>query len=225
MSGDQLHHLLGAYLLGGLDAADTGRFQEHLKVCAECRNELEDLKSLPSLLEALPVPDAVALTWHRSPESEIQDSRAVPPTLLDGLAVRRRKSRRRWSAVVGAVAVACLAVGFVAAPLLNQPPKPDASFSVEASSGLQVTVGLVKKNWGTELALEGHSMPLNGTLSLWVKDRAGAEDRACAWTATPSGRIRVTGATPVQLTSISEVELRNDRQQAVAVISVPDGSP
>lgn len=225
MSGDQFHHLLGAYLLGGLDAADTGRFQEHLKVCAECRDELEDLQSLPSLLEALPVPDAVALTWHRSAESESQDARAVPPALLDGLAVRRRKSRRRWSAVVGAVAAACLAVGFVAAPLLNQPPKPDASYSVEASSGLQVTVGLVKKNWGTELALEGRSMPLNGTLSLWVKDRAGAEDRACAWTATPSGRIRVTGATPVQLTSISEVELRNDRQQAVAVISVPDGPP
>ncbi|WP_461164364.1 anti-sigma factor family protein [Arthrobacter sp. R4-81] len=225
MSRDQLHHLLGAYLLGGLDAADTGRFQEHLNFCAECRNELEDLKSLPSLLEALPVPDAVALTWHRSAESETQDVRAVPPALLDGLAIRQRKMRRRWSAVVGAVAAACLAVGFVAAPLLNQPPKPDASYSVEASSGLQVTVGLVKKNWGTELALEGRSMPLNGTLSLWVKDRAGAEDRACAWTATPSGRVRVTGATPVQLTSISEVELRNDRQQPVAVISVPDGPP
>ncbi|WP_247046575.1 anti-sigma factor family protein [Arthrobacter rhizosphaerae] len=225
MSGEQLHHLLGAYLLGGLDAADTGRFQEHLNVCAECRHELEELKNLPSLLEALPVPDAVALTWHRSPEGENNDARAVPPALLDGLVVRRRKSRRRWSAFVGAVAAACLAIGFVAAPLLNQPPKPDASYSVQASSGLQVTVGLVKKNWGTELALEGRSMPLNGTLSLWVKDRAGVEDRACAWTATPSGRIRVTGATPVQLTSISEVELRDDRQQAVAVISVPDSPP
>lgn len=225
MSGEQLHHLLGAYLLGGLDAADTGRFQEHLKVCAECRNELEDLKSLPSLLETLPVPDAVALTWHRSPEGETEDARAVPPALLDELAVRRRKLRRRWSAVVGAVAAACLAIGFVAAPLLNPPPTPDASYSVEASSGLQVTVGLVKKNWGTELALEGRSMPLKGTLSLWVKDRTGFEDKACAWTATPSGRIRVTGATPVQLTSISEVELRNDRQQAVAVISVPEGPP
>jgi predicted anti-sigma-YlaC factor YlaD len=223
VSGEQLHHLLGAYLLGGLDTADTGRFQEHLKVCAECRNELEELKSLPSLLEALPVPDAVALTWHPSAEGETNDS--VPPALLDEVAVRRRKSRRRWSAVMGAVAAACLAIGFVAAPLLNPPPTPDASYSVEASSGLQVTVGLVKKNWGTELALEGRSMPLNGTLSLWVKDRAGVEDRACAWTATPSGRIRVTGATPVPLTSISEVELRNDRQQAVAVISVPDGPP
>jgi hypothetical protein len=217
--------LLGAYLLGGLDTGDTGRFREHLKVCAECRNELEDLKSIPSLLEVLPVPDAVALTWHRPPEGEMNDAPAVPPALLDELAVRRRKSRRRWSAVVGAVAAACLAIGFVAAPLLNPPPKPDASYSVEASSGLQVTVGLVKKNWGTELALEGRSMPLNGTLSLWVKDRAGVEDKACAWTATPSGRIRVTGATPVQLTSISEVELRNDRQQAVAVISVPEGPP
>jgi hypothetical protein len=64
-------------------------------------------------------------------------------------------------------------------------------------------------------------MPLDGTYSLWVRDRDGGEDRACAWTATPSGRIRVTGATPVQLASIASVELRDEGQKAVAVITVP----
>lgn len=223
---EQLHHLLGAYLLGGLDASDRDRFRAHLKDCAECRNELDGLESLPELLESLPVPDAVALTSPRAPDPGKETaSAAVPHSILDALAARRRKSRRRWAAVVGAVAAACLAIGFIAGPLLNQPPKPDASYSVQASSGLQVTVGLVKKNWGTELAVEGRSMPLNGTFSLWVRDRAGGEDRACAWTATSSGRVRITGATPVQLTSISSVELRNERQQALAVIAVQDGPP
>lgn len=86
---------------------------------------------------------------------------------------------------------------------------------------MQVTVGMVKKTWGTELAVDGRSLPQNGRLSLWVKDRAGVADRACAWTATPSGRVRVTSATPLQYTSIASVEVRNDRQQTIAVIAVP----
>ena len=35
-----------------------------LAVCADCRQELDELASLPALLDALPVPDAVALTAH-----------------------------------------------------------------------------------------------------------------------------------------------------------------
>ena len=94
---------------------------------------------------------------------------------------------------------------------------------MQAGSGLQVTVGLVKKTWGTELAVDGRSLPVAGTLSLWVKDRDGGEDRACAWTATPSGRVRITGATPVQLARIASVEMRDEQQQTVAVIAVPQG--
>ncbi|HEY8752827.1 MAG TPA: anti-sigma factor, partial [Arthrobacter sp.] len=40
-------------------------------------------------------------------------------------------------------------------------------------------------------------------------------------TATPSGRIKVTGATPVQLASIAGVELRDEADHTVAVITVP----
>ena len=123
--------------------------------------------------------------------------------------------------MVGAVAAACLALGFLAGPLLNQPPKPDASYSVQAETGLQLTVGMVKKAWGTEREVEGKSMPLEGTLYLWVKGRDGAEERTCGWTATPSGRIKITGATPVQLGGIAGVELRDEDEKTVASISVP----
>jgi hypothetical protein len=143
--------------------------------------------------------------------------------MLDELSARRRKARLRWSAALAAAAAACLALGILAAPLVNPPPKPDASYSVQASDGLQITVGLVKKTWGTELAVDGRSLPVDGTLSLWVKDTSGGEDRACSWTATPSGRVRITGATPLQLTNISSVEMRNGQQQTLAVIAVPRG--
>ncbi len=143
--------------------------------------------------------------------------------MLDELSTRRRKARRRWTAALAAAAAACLALGILAAPLFNPPPKPDASYSVQASDGLQITVGMVKKTWGTELAVDGRSLPVDGTFSLWVKDSDGVEDRACAWTATPSGRVRITGATPLQLTNIASVEMRNGQQQTMAVIAVPRG--
>jgi hypothetical protein len=222
----EIHQLLGAYLLGGLEPAQAGVFEQHLGSCADCREELDEVASLPALLDALPVPDAVALTAAAAGAAQTRGAAApeplpVPRPLLDELSARRRKARRRWSAAVAAAA--CLALGFMAAPPVNQPPKPDASYSVQAGDGLEFTVGLVKKTWGTELAVEGRSLPVDGTFSLWVKDRDGGEDRACAWTATPSGRVRITGATPVQLASIASVEMRDGQQQTVAVIAVPRG--
>ena len=223
MNGKELHELLGAYLLGGLDDADKARFEEHVRQCAICRDELADLETLPGLLKAVPVPDAVALAVPaaRAPHSG-EPALTIPQPLFDELAARRRHSRRRLAALIGAVAAACLALGFAAAPLLDPANKPDASYSVQADTGIQVTVGMVKKTWGTELAVDGKSLPNTGTLSVWVKDRAGAEDRACAWMATPSGRVRVTSATPLQYTNIASVELRNDQHQTIAVIAVPD---
>jgi hypothetical protein len=244
VSNAELHRLLGAYLLGGLDPADALRFEQHLAGCADCRRGLDELASLPALLDALPVADAVALTGPASaaPATPGPDSPGVdavpaettslggvvpagePAGLLDELAVRRRKSRRRWAAFVGAVAAACLALGVVAAPLFNPPPKPDASYSVEAPGGLQVQLALMQKAWGTEVSFTGTSLPTRGTLSLWIKGQDGTEDRACSWSATPGGRSRITGATPTQISRIRSVELRDEGQQKVAVISMVDDS-
>ncbi|MGO4860353.1 anti-sigma factor family protein [Arthrobacter sp. 2MCAF14] len=236
MNETGLHQLLGAYLLGGLEPADARVFEEHLASCADCRLELGELESLPALLDAVPVPDAVALAAGRPavvPAAAVpaatSDARSLmgafserlPQPILLKMAARRRKSRRRWTALVGAVAATCLGLGILAGPVLNQPPKPDASYSVQTDNGLQLTVGLVRKAWGTELQLEGRSMPPQGTMYLWVKGRDGTEEMACGWTATSSGHIKVTGATPVQLAGISGVELRDDNQKMVAVISVP----
>jgi hypothetical protein len=220
VSASELHQLLGAYLLGGLDAEDALRFQAHLQECAACQAELAELEKLPALLNALPVPDAVALTASRG-TAAAEPIPSVPHGVLDRVAARRRTSRRRWAALVGAVAAACLALGLAAGPVLNRPPQPDASYSVQSGNGLRFSIDLARKTWGTELAVNGSSLPLDGTLSLWIRDRDGGEDRACAWTATPSGRVKVTGATPVQLASIASVELRDGSQHTVAVISVP----
>ncbi|MEA3551394.1 MULTISPECIES: zf-HC2 domain-containing protein [Micrococcaceae] len=220
MNTAEPHQLLGAYLLGGLDAKDLETFEAHLQECGKCRDELAGLEKIPVLLDALPVPDAVALTAvpGRLPDPVPSPD---PAPLLRKLAHRRRTLRRRWTALAAAAAAACLALGLAGGPLLARPPQPDATYSVQSGGGLQFRVDLARKTWGTELAVNGSSLPAEGTLSLWVRDRDGGEDRACAWTATPSGRVKVTGATPLQLGSISSVELRDATERAVAVITVP----
>lgn len=256
MSETDLHRLLGAYLLGGLEPADEKLFEQHLTGCPTCRRELDELASLPALLDALPVADALALADSAAqpdaprpetarPETAPSEARGGTATtaggahvpartagpasgeagaLLSELSARRRFSRRRWVALVGAVAAACLALGVLAAPLVNQPPRPDASYSVQAAGGMQVQLDLLKKAWGTEMSFTGTSLPTQGTLSLWVRTTDGSEDRACSWSATPAGKSKVTGATPTQMSRISRVELRDEAQQTVAVISMVGGS-
>ncbi|WP_427172684.1 zf-HC2 domain-containing protein [Arthrobacter sp. 92] len=223
MSGTDLHQLLGAYLLGGLEPAEGKLFEQHLTGCQTCRRELDELASLPALLDALPVADAVALA-DSAAQPEAAPSEPGPGALLAELSARRRASRRRWMALVGAVAAAFLALGVLAAPLMNQPPRPDASYSVQAAGGMQVQLDLLKKAWGTEVSFTGTSLPTRGTLSLWVRTADGGEDRACSWAATPAGKSRVTGATPAQISRITKVELRDEAQQTVAVISMVGGS-
>jgi hypothetical protein len=220
VNSPEQHQLLGAYLLGGLDARDLETFEAHLQECGRCREELAALEKIPMLLDALPVPDAVALTVVPGTAPDPLPS-PDPVPLLRKLAHRRRTLRRRWTALAGAAAAACLALGLAVGPLLVRPPQPDATYSVQSGAGLQFRVDLARKTWGTELAVNGSSLPAEGTLSLWVRDRDGGEDRACAWTATPSGRVKVTGATPLQLGSIASVELRDATEQAVAVVTVP----
>ncbi|HET9347967.1 MAG TPA: zf-HC2 domain-containing protein, partial [Arthrobacter sp.] len=109
MSGTELHQLLGAYLLGGLEPDEAAAFEQHLGSCAECRLELDELASLPALLDALPVHDAVALAAAAPAAAgrelstsdpallEPLPAAAVPRRMLEELSKRRRNARRRWT--------------------------------------------------------------------------------------------------------------------------------
>jgi predicted anti-sigma-YlaC factor YlaD len=44
---------LGAYVLGGLSAAEEAAVQAHLDRCAQCRDEYEELACVPSFLDLL----------------------------------------------------------------------------------------------------------------------------------------------------------------------------
>lgn len=216
---DELHQLLGAYVLGGLTSDERRTFEEHLPGCPDCSADLGKLARLPELLDAVEKTDALALAVPRPSADAVQ-----VVSLMHKLARRRRTRRIRGGALVAALAAACLALGAALQPVLFPPVRPDETYSVTASSGLTVDLGLVRKAWGTELSLQGSALPREGTLSLWTTDRAGHQERVCSWGSTPAGRAKITSATPLKMDDIVNIAVRDQAQHDVAVVTMPDGS-
>lgn len=125
MTDHDLHALSGAYAVDALDTDEQARFEAHLAVCADCREEVASLQEAAALLGTDPV----------EPPSSVRDSvlagiasiRPLPPlapeaaptptpAATDELAARRtRRSLRqrlaRTPLLVAAAAVLLLAVG------------------------------------------------------------------------------------------------------------------
>jgi predicted anti-sigma-YlaC factor YlaD len=50
---DNTHLLLGAFVLGGLSDEDVEEFRNHLRSCAQCRQELDRVAELPRVLDVV----------------------------------------------------------------------------------------------------------------------------------------------------------------------------
>jgi anti-sigma factor RsiW len=56
--GTHVQVLLGAYILGGLSAAEGAAVRDHLDRCALCRAEYDELACVPGWLDLLAEPEA-----------------------------------------------------------------------------------------------------------------------------------------------------------------------
>ena len=68
MKCDDIQLLLDEYLEGSLAAGDAARVKEHLKTCADCRDELQFLKKYLKKTETFPTlkaPDDFLEKIHR----------------------------------------------------------------------------------------------------------------------------------------------------------------
>jgi predicted anti-sigma-YlaC factor YlaD len=214
---DELRRLLGGYLLGGLDDADTERLDDHLVTCDECRAELDQLAPVPELLRTLPQPALVVPPGARPTPDRIE-------TLLGRMRGERARERRRSTvrrlalaaAVVLIAAVSGVLVlthdnGTVTPPPLAQSspaqPRVVAAFHSATGSGLTGEAVLTGKTWGVSVDLAVQQLAGSGPFVCHVRNRGGKVEQAAIWGPTPSGNAKVTGASSIQLTSVAEVEV------------------
>lgn len=54
---DELHVLLGGFVLGGLSEEDNQAYQEHRRSCQECREEFGELAGISGILDLLRTAD------------------------------------------------------------------------------------------------------------------------------------------------------------------------
>ena len=220
---DDVHVLLGAYVLGGLADEDHRAFTEHLRACRDCQAELGQVSGLPRLLD-LAGPDGGP---HLSDAADAPTT-PLPPAddgrVTDLLAevARRRRRRRTWlSGIAAAAAAALFAGGAWLGPGMfttAAPAPPTTHFVASAAPGsdVKVDVALVTRGWGTQLDIDCEDMPKNGELLLYVIDGNGKAMTAASWRATATGYSKVTGATFLSPDQIKAIEVRTGTGTVVA---------
>lgn len=204
--------LLGAYVLGGLGDTDLRRVQDHLPLCATCRDELASLAVLPGLLRRRP-PDSPS-------RGNLQPPLQLLPALLREVAAQRRQARRHSSLrlAVAAATVAALTAGGGA--LLSRDTiaaGAQTSFGAAAGSSASGRVQLIAKPWGTALTVDLAGLPRSGRFVLQTTGRNGAHEQAASWGATATGAVKVVGATSLTPHDVARIAVVNADGQVVAV--------
>jgi len=203
--------LLGAYVLGGLDARDRRLLEDHLPTCAQCRDELASSAALPGLLRRRPGvgpsgDDAAGAAPSASPQ-------LLPALLARARAERaaaRRRSAVRWAAAAAAAVVAAVLVtgslvglggrtapgpGSSGGPGSRAPAERTVVLTAESGGGPRGSAQLSPRAWGTALAVDLSALPDAGPFTLEVTGADGTRQSAATWGTTPTGEARVAGAT------------------------------
>ena len=97
----EIHALSGAYAVDALDDIERAQFERHLAECAECRAEVESLRSTAALL-AETTATAPPESLRERVLADITTVRPLPPAVETGAAPRRRF---RLAPLVAAAAV------------------------------------------------------------------------------------------------------------------------
>ncbi|MDQ2848195.1 MAG: zf-HC2 domain-containing protein [Actinomycetota bacterium] len=218
---ENLHQLLGAFVLGGLDPDEHRAFTAHLRSCAECQREAAQLSGLPALLSLVPM-DVAGTATTSTARSAVP---STPTSLTDRIRHDRRR-RRVWAgALIAAVAAGFLVLGFAIRPAITGPQ----TSTVQAAQSINVTaepddpahpvqaaLQMFPKQWGTQLDLQASYLPTGGMMTLWIIGTDGASHQVASWNATDAGRCSLSAASSVRTSAIASIELRTEAGKKLA---------
>jgi hypothetical protein len=179
------HTDVGAYVLGVLDEADMFRFEQHLAVCHQCGQQLDELTGLVPILAELAPAGAGAPV---PPNGE-----AMLGRLLDSVSVERgRRRSRRWLALAAA---AVLVVGGPTVAVIatqnsgsSTPSAMAMSYkATDADSGIEAKLGMAEKAWGTQVALQLSKVNGPLTCQLVAVSKDGTQQTISNWNVPSAG--------------------------------------
>lgn len=229
MTCDEARLTLGALVLGALGEQEASEVRAHLRSCAPCRAEYEELTGMPRLMGLVPVAEVAAGPPAAAP--------VVRDVLLQQVAAERSGQRRRrigWTAIgVTAIAAAAAAIGFGLAGggSVEEPEEPPSQVlaGTDSGTGVWAKVELDGVAWGTRVDLQLSGAAPGETCRLVAVTADGEREVASTWTvpavAPERGYLSVPGATGLVpelihtlevVTSDGRTLLRLDQSDAVA---------
>ena len=222
-----------AYVLGALSPAERREFEEHLSDCPSCQAAVAELAGIPGLLAQVSPGDAAMLSMTvdndadrgepstSSAAEEALIERGPPASLLPKMIKAARVRRRKMLATVAGIAAAVvLLIGGVAVAAGLLPFRPESpqrvAFSPVVPSAITAVADVIPMEDGTEIKVECVYAEVNDprpgagheTYSVFVVDRSGNASEIKEWPATPNKQMRPSGTTPLQVSQIADLEIR-----------------
>lgn len=182
---------IGAYIVGALGPVEAARVKRHLRGCAGCRADYQDL---------LPVRDWLG---RMNPADGMP---ANPPSVRPPLArVRtpRHRSRRRWLTATGAV-LAAVAIAVTTA--ISARPAPPSYRAFDRATGVHGQASLRATSAGTQIDLTVTGLRAGQPCILVTVSGAGA-DVAGTWTADYEGAAEITGASAIPASKLTALRI------------------
>ena len=197
---DRYTQWAAAYTLGALDPDDRRSFETHLAACHICATDLAELAALPGL---------IAKTSPADIEHQPDPARAVAiaDKARQEIGALRRRSRRWRLTAAGLAAAAAVLVALIAVdPVVggNDAP-PTQAATVVSTTAATTEVSVSPRAWGTEITLAITGLPVRDSYQLWAIDSRGEWISAATWSPTPTGAVRLTGASSTPTTELARM--------------------
>jgi hypothetical protein len=196
---ETLQNIAVALLTGTpLDNVDT----EHVALCNECRQELEELRPVVDLLVLAPPPSNPSIT-----------DEAMLRGLLSRASAERIQHRRALSLGAVAAAVLLLIIPVVTLLVLNGSSNtvtnsPQATASMHATHGpIRGTAQVIPASAGSRVVVSVRGVTPGTECSLVLVDRNGTRSVVESWQAEYQGKATVSTHTTVATPDVGQLEL------------------
>ncbi|KAB1901934.1 zf-HC2 domain-containing protein [Micromonospora tulbaghiae] len=247
------HMDVAAYALGVLDAQDAERFEEHLATCWACAAELETMVPVVGLLSGIDG-EAMAALEQTHTDPALLD-RTLMAVRRDRRRTRVRQLLATAAAVVVFGGVSAAAAGMLgddpappqavptqAAPSVapsGEPGDPndpavggpqdiegEKHNATDPATGVQTTMWLARKEYGTQIAVQLSRLPGPRTCRLVVVRKNATSEVISTWSVPVGGYGTNQNQLPLELSASTSAPVRDiDKLQVQSVDANGVASP
>jgi hypothetical protein len=193
---------IGAYVVGALDSGASADVRRHLRACANCRSEYEDLLSVRDWLTKVRGANGTA------------GRRRLGGPVLRAVNLAQEKKSRRWLAAIP-VAAAAAAIGVLTN--LGSVPAVSAFRAADHVTGVHGQARLQATPAGTRIRLTVSGLPADERCRLVAVSRRGT-DVAASWSARYDGTARVTGTSAIPEHRLTALRVESASHRLLLII-------